>query len=76
MSRSYEEILCVHFDCSSRPLLSCRRNGVCSHNVSYMDASFSRGTLATETFTFEGSGFMGSITLEYIYTSGVGQTTK
>ncbi|KAG5559700.1 hypothetical protein RHGRI_009275 [Rhododendron griersonianum] len=75
MSRSYEEVLCVHFDCHSRPYLSCRLDGICSYNVSYMDGSFSRGTIATETLTFEGSGFMGSITLENIY-FGCGTNNK
>lgn len=37
MSRSYEEVLCVHFDCHSRPYLSCRLDGICSYNVSYSD---------------------------------------
>lgn len=75
MSRSYEEVLCVHFDCHSRPYLSCRLDGICSYNVSYMDGSFSSGTIATETLTFEGSGFMGSITLENIY-FGCGTNNK
>ncbi|KAF7147545.1 hypothetical protein RHSIM_Rhsim03G0266900 [Rhododendron simsii] len=75
MSRSYEEVLCVHFDCSSRDFLSCRPDGVCSYDMTYMDGSFSRGTIATETLTFEGSGFMGSITLQYIY-FGCGTNNK
>lgn len=43
--------------------------------MSYLDKSLSLGTIATETFTFEGSGFMGSITLEDIY-FGCGTNNK